>query len=90
MVQYAGTHPVNRIRSSNEHAITKGRYQTAIEELISMYEALEAQTIEGQLIVAKAAAPCDRCATIDALFPPPEPAPLDAATVQAWIAENCK
>ncbi len=90
MVQYAGTHPVSRIRSSNEHAIKSGRYQTAVEELIGMWEAFNAQTLEGQLIAKSEPVPCERCAQIQELFPAPEPAPLDAATVKAWIDENVK
>ena len=90
MTEYPEAHPVSRIRSSNEHAISGGRYQTAVEELIGMWEAFNAQKIEGQLIAKSEPVPCERCAQIQELFPIAEPAPLDATTVKRWIDENFK
>jgi len=88
MAEYSETHPVHLLRGYLEHPDSGASpsLQKEVERLIMMWEALDAQT----RVLKAAADTCGRCAAVEALFPAPEPAPIDAATVKAWIDENVK
>ena len=92
MTEYPETHPVQLLRGYLEHPDNDiaPSIREQVGRLIGMWEALDAQTRGEQVTVKATLVPCIRCEQVQELFPAPEPAPLDAATVKAWIDENCK
>ncbi len=92
--EYPETHPVGYLESIVVDYGTAGmakvpaRVIDEVKRLVSMWKALDAQTRAERL--GEPVPPCIRCELVQKLFPIAEPAPLDAATVKAWIDARCK
>ena len=90
LMDYPDTHPVTFLRERLDAHEIPPTIREAVERLINMWEALDAQTRGEQVTAQATITPCIRCELVQKLFPIAEPAPLDATTVKRWIDENFK